>query len=270
MKNQNKFTEFVTKVTEVTDKNSPAILTGLGVLGLITTGILAYKAGAKAKDVIEEHKEDLKMVKKNDKEAKREVIKETIKDVAPIIAPPVLIGAATIACIIGSNTISAKRITVLSTAYTVAERSIKELQAKTEEVVGDKKVKDIHNAIIKDGVKKNPPDKEGKIYITGNGEVLCKDLYTNTVFKSNAQAIERAILDLSSECLGSYWVSLSDFYDALGIDISKMSDDLGWNNEDLVHGRLPISFTAVLTPDNEPCLGIDYMVYPRTDYRNLM
>lgn len=271
MKKTNKIMEFVNKAAQYTDKNSPTILTAMGVVGLITTGVLAFKAGSKAKDVIEEHKKDLKLVKRNDKEAKREVIKETIKDVAPIIAPPVLLGAATGACIIGANTISSKRIAMLTTAYTFTEKSLKEWKAKTEEVVGSKKVEDIKTAIAKEDLKNPSPMFSGeKIINTGKGDIVCRDLYTGKCFYTSTQALDSAILAISSDVVTDMWASIDDFYAELGVTECEINKNFGWNPEDLVRNKIPVSYKPLLTDDHQIYIALEYDVFLRQDYRDLM
>lgn len=68
------------------------------------------------------------------------------------------------------------------------------------------------------------------------------------------------------------YISLNDFYEA--IDSSQlpkipMGEDLGWNINDTINGKLPITLSALLTDDNKPCLCIDYDISVRDDFRNL-
>lgn len=47
--------DFLKKTTDVISKNSPAILTGIGAVGLVTTVVLAVKATPKAICLIQDH-----------------------------------------------------------------------------------------------------------------------------------------------------------------------------------------------------------------------
>ena len=114
MKNQ-KINEMLDTIREVTNKESPNILTGMALAGLVVTTIMAFRAAPKAKEIIEAHEKD---------ESKKEMIKEVI----PVVAPVAGMGMVTGACILGSNRIAAKRIALLSTAYTLTESAMKDYQ----------------------------------------------------------------------------------------------------------------------------------------------
>jgi hypothetical protein len=73
-----------------TDRNTPTILTTLGVIGLLQTGIMAYKAGPKGEAIVEAKKQDLRDCAPGDKEAKRAVYGELVKEMTPVVAPPVV------------------------------------------------------------------------------------------------------------------------------------------------------------------------------------
>lgn len=265
----NKVTKLCNQAVNFTKKNSPAILTGISIVGLFTTAYTSYKAGLKAYDILEDHKTDMALCHADDKEAKRSVRWETTKRLTPVLAPPIISSAVTAGCIFGSNQISTKRVAVLSTAYAASEKALKEWKFKTEELVGEKKAQKIKDAIIKDRLDEDPPGPNSKIIMTGSGDVLCKDLFTGRFFRSNAQAIGQAVNALSADCAQDMYVSLNDFYDFLDIPRIPMGDEFGWNADDMIRGQLPIGYSAQLTQDTQPCLCIDYNVMPRQDYRNL-
>ena len=129
-----KFNELVNKAIFEMKKNSPAILTGLGVTGVITTAVLAVRATPLALDKIAEEAErrayeDLPVMNTMD----------TIKVVWKDYAPAVVMGGATIACIIGANTVNSKRNAALVGLYSITDNKMREYQSKVLEVVGEKK-----------------------------------------------------------------------------------------------------------------------------------
>lgn len=263
------------KVRDFTDRNSPTILTSLGVLGLINTARLAYKAGIKANRVSKErmlqHIEDFKDYKElGDKYGQKAAVKNLAMESAAVYGPPVAMGVASAACIIGSNCISTKRIAAISAAYSLTEAALKDYKEKSLDVVGEKKVRQIKEAIAKDKVLKNPPPKDdNQILMTGTGDVLCYDAYSGRYYISNAAKIEKAINKLSAECLTDMYISLNEFWDEIGLPRLPMGNDYGWNIDDTFDGLLPISLTAILTDDQRPCLCVDYDVSPRFDFRKI-
>jgi hypothetical protein len=263
-----KLKETLNGLGEFGKKNSPAILTGLAIVGLVSTAVAAYKAAPEAEKILKQKKEDLKKVDPEDKAAKRTVVIEAAKELTPVMLPTIIMGGATAACIIGSNSISSKRIAVLSTAYTVSEKAVKDLNGKMQEMLGEKKTRAIKDAIVKDKVGETPKDGNSVI-ITGNGDVLCKDLYSGRFFQSNAQKLGQAINKLSHDVQTDMYVSLNDLYDEIGLPRIPMGDDFGWNVDDAPRGQLPIDLTAVLTDDGTPCLCLNYDSSLRDDFRRL-
>lgn len=260
--------EIWNNVVEFTDRNSPVILTGMGVGGVFATAYMAYKAGPKAHDILQKYHEDKKLIKEGDKETKKAVLQETVKELAPVLVPPILMGVATSACIIGGNRISTKRVAVLSAAYSIADSKLKDYQDRMLETLGEQKTQKVREAIAKKDLEEGYTAESQQIVI-GDGKVLCKDSHTRRYFQSSAEEIGSAINSLTADVLSDMYVSLNDFYDKLGLEPIPLGDDLGWNVDDAVGGKLPIYFTACLTPDNKPCLVVEYDIRLREDFRNL-
>lgn len=273
----NKVMDLLGKAEIFTKKNSPAILTSMAIVGVISTAYSAYKAGSRADKILEEYRKDMKYCKSNDKESKRAVMGETIKKMIPVVAPPIVMGSSTIACIVGSHSVSSRRIAALSAAYSLSESTVKNLNSKMEEVLGDKKARAVKDAIMKDKLKADT-EKDQKVLSETNfvmpadGTVLCKDLYSGRLFYSNAEKIKQAIAKCSYDIVSDMYISLNDLYEAIGspqLTRIPLGEDLGWNIDDTVNGKLPITLTALLTEDNKPCLCIDYDICVRDDFRNL-
>jgi hypothetical protein len=265
---------YVESFKNFTKRNSPTILTTLGVIGVAQTAYMSYKAGLKAKPIVDAKRQDLKDIAPSDKETKRIVYGEMVKEVAPIVIPPTIMGTMSCACIIGANRVSSKRIAAISAAYSLTETALKEYKDKTVELIGEKKAQNIREAIAKDKVRKNPPPKDvTNNYIeVGDGNVLCYDSYSGRYFHSNAQKINNAINKVSWDVRSDMYVSLNEFWDAINspeLPRTDMGDDFGWNVDDVSDGKLPISITAVLTPDEKPCLSVMYDIHLRDDFRNL-
>lgn len=267
MKQNQKLSTLLDTVEAFTSKNSPAILTGLAIVGVLATAAAAWKAAPKADQILKAKRKDLDDVRPNDKQAKRAVMSETIKELTPVVAPTIIMAGATTACIVGSNKASSRRIAALSAAYSISERAVADLNEKVQETLGTKKAQVIKEGITKDKLKATPAPKDNEIIVTGNGNVLCCDLYNGRYFYSNAQKIGLAINELSSNCASEMNVTLNEFYDLLDIPRKPVGDDLGWVADDLNKGVLPISYTAILTERGEPCLAVEYDARLVRDYK---
>lgn len=270
MKNK-KLESTINTIKELTSKNSPTILTGLAVAGLVATAILAYKAAPKMNKIIDDKKKDLETVKKDDHETKNKVIMEGVKEAAPVIAPVVIMGAATTACIIGSNRISTKRVATLSAAYTLAEKTCKDLNTKMTSVLGEKKTREIKDAIRTDNAKQQSFPTDDQYVLVGNGNVRCIDAFSERPFWSSAEKIERAVNKLSADLRTEMYVSLNDFYHELGLKPLKMGDEFGWYVDDTYNGSIPIEYTAMLDDNKNPVLYVDdtQVISLRNDRKHL-
>lgn len=276
MKN-NKIMDILGKAEFFTKKNSPAILSGLAIVGVIATAYSAYKAGPRADKILKEYRQDINDCHPKDKDAKRAVAGEAIKKMVPVIAPTIIMGGSTIACIFGSHSVSSRRIAALSAAYSLSEATVKNLNEKMEEMLGEKKARAVKDAIMKDKLHADS-EKDRRIMadsnfpIPGDGTVLCKDMPTGRMFYSSAEKIKQAISKCSYDIISDMYISLNEFWEAIGspqLEPTQIGNDLGWNIDDTIDGRLPICLTAILTDDNKPCLCVDYDISVRSDFRNL-
>lgn len=239
----------------VTD-NSPAILTAIGITGVVTTAYLTGTATFKAAEILRVEGEAAAYLKKPF------VLKEKVNLVWKEYIPAVATGAITIAAVVGANRIGTRRAAAMAAAYTLSEKAIAEYKDKVVEKIGEKKAAVIKEEVAQDRVTKNP--SEGRdIYVTGANESLCYEMYTDRYFKSSMEVLKKAQNDLNYRILNSDgYASLGDFYDLLGIPRTSIAEDLGWTSDKL----LELDFSATLSDKQEPCIAFDYRVEPIRKY----
>lgn len=246
-------------------KNSPAILLGIGISGMITTTILAVKATPKALKTFEHERDRREKESINsgnggaiDPLSNTDMIKLAWK----CYIPSLITGCASIACLIGASAVNSKRNAALATAYTISESALKEYKEKVVETIGDKKEKSIRDSIDKDKVVRNPA-KSGDIIITEKGNTLCLDSLSGRYFKSDIDKIKKSVNILNRQMLDEMYVSINDFYYELGLSNIKVGDDIGWNVSD---GLIDVTFSSQLNEDGTPCLVLNYSIQPRYGY----
>ena len=252
----------IQQIGEVLSKNSPTILTGCAVAGLIGTTIMAVRATPGAMRILM-CEENLRA-----KEGttipltKVEVIKLTWKG----YIPTVVMGGTTIACIVCAHSIGMKRNAALASLYSITEKTLKEYQGKVIETIGEKKEQKIQDDIAKDKILANPP-KSDEIILTGKGETLCYDSLSGRYFKSDIEKIRKAENELNKDLLADNFISLNEVYESLGLPRIGLGDELGWSLW-IDDGDSLVSFTysSQLTTDGIPCLVLKYAVVPRYDY----
>lgn len=205
--------------------NSPTILTTLGVVGVVSTAVLASKASIRAYQVVlnEEHleSEDSGVDKTWERGEKFELVWK-------LYIPAVTTGVFTCACIIGANRIGNRRAAAMASAFALSERAFDEYREQVVKQIGKVKEKKVREAVAEERIKRNPP-KEQEIVRTAGGDCLYQDAYSSRYFWSDAQSIQRAVNEINNEMLNQGYASLSDFYDKLGLSHTRESDNLGWN-----------------------------------------
>ena len=229
----------------VISKNSPTILTGLAVAGLLTTTILAVRATPKATELI---KADSR--KQHDGDPYAYTKKEAFLSSWTCYVPTAISGAITIACIISANHISLRRNAALASLYSVTEVALKEYQAKVIETIGRNKEQRVRDDIAGDKIKNNPVESS-EVIITDKGNVLCYDAYSGRYFRNDIEKIRRVTNELNHNLLTEMQTSLNDFYYEIGLPSIGVGYNLGW---DVEHGLIEPSFSAQLTANEEPCL----------------
>lgn len=266
-------TKYFKMVKQFAKKRSPEILTGIGIAGMITTTVLAVKATPKALQLIEEEKDRrtdkiLEGMSPNEDENCWQVVKlkpiEVVKVAWKPYIPAALLGASSVACLIGANSVHARRQAALYSAYKLSETAFTEYRDKVLETVGEETEKEVRDKVAKDKVEKNPASKT-EIYMTGKGESLFYDPISDRYFMSDLETIRKIINDLNYAMgYGSeMYVSLSQLYDELDLKHTSISDNIGWNIRD---GLIEPDFSAQMTDDGRPCIVLDWLKVPSHDF----
>jgi hypothetical protein len=245
-------------------KHSPEILIGIGITGMITTTVLAVKATPKALLLIEERKEELEV----DKLTPLETVKTTWK----CYIPAAITGVASAACVIGSNSVNAKRNAALATAYKLSETAFTEYREKVVDTIGEKKEKVVRDKISEEQIKNNPVSKT-EVIVTGKGKTLYFEPLSHRYFYCDVDKIGRAEVKLNKQMFSDPFnsgVSVNDFYAEIGLPCTDTGENIGWN---LTNNKLEIYTSAHKIEEDEseehegePCLVINYVNPPTYNY----
>jgi hypothetical protein len=240
-------------------ENSPTILTGLGVAGTVTTAYLTGRATVKAVRLIDQKEEQANLANQTDDIPFSNTTK--VRIVWKLYIPPVGAGATTVASIIMANKISSKRLAALAVASSISERALQEYKEKVLQKWGDKQERNVRDEIAQDRVTNNPVNPR-EVLVTGNGTVLCYDMHTGRYFESSVEDIKRAENKINYELIHSMSASASEFYDEIGLPPTTYTDQVGWNT----NNHLEILFSTTMSPDQRPCIAIDFAKPPIREY----
>lgn len=259
--NKNALTKYVKDVKNSLSKRSPEILIGVGITGMIATTVLAVRATPKAMRLIDKKKQEL------DVESLAPI--DTVKATWKCYIPAAVTGAASIACLIGSSSVNAKRNAALVTAYKLSETAFSDYREKVVETIGEKKERTVRDKVSEKQVKENPVNKTDVI-ITGKGQTLCFDPLSSRYFYSSLDKINKAVNKLNYDINTDPFdtgVTVNDFYSEIGLPGTSTGDGLGWN----VHtGLIEIYPSAQMVGEGEehegePCLVLNFTYPPQYD-----
>jgi Family of unknown function (DUF6353) len=239
--------------------NSPAILTGFSVAGVIGTAVLASKAAVVARDYI--NAEEI-AARTSTGDADYECNnRRKVELTWRFYIPAGLAGAATIATIVGAHRIGMRRQASLIGAYTLADSALREYKEQVLKVVSPQKAGQIEDEINKERLHRSSLG-DSQVYITGLGEQLCMDSLSGRYFNSDVESIRRAANDVNQQVLRDMYASQNDFYEGLGLAGTTLGAEMGWNIDNL----LDVHFSTLLAEDGRPCLVLGYVNLPKVGY----
>jgi hypothetical protein len=249
-------------------ENASSVLTAGGVVGTVATAVLSVRAGLKAAEKFHERQMEpfVRAVDDPDgpgvitieQEWDEVTTVEKIKMVWPHFVPPVAVGSLTIASIIGANVMSAKRAAALAAAYGMSQKHFDEYKAKVEEKLGLAKEQKIQDEVAQDRVNQTE-ERPNTVVIFGD-EVICYDQPTDRYFKGTMAMIHKAVNSTNQEIIQHGYASATYFYNELEMEGTTWTDDVGWSDP------FELDITQTLTPDQRPCIAIDFKRLPERDF----
>lgn len=250
----------VNKVGFKMKKYSPEILVATGIVGVISSAVLACKATLKVNDILEEHKDTVdtihSVLKANEDAAvKSYTIDDAKKDttivyvqtglkIAKLYAPSVILGALSITSILASNNILRKRNVALGAAYAALDQGFKDYRKRVVERFGEEVDRQLKYNIKQEKIEEKVVDPEtGKekkvkrtVDVTEGGELASpfarfyddgckgweKDPEMNLMFLRAEQNYANDRLKARG------YLFLNEVYERLGIPTTKLGQAVGW------------------------------------------
>lgn len=233
--------------------NSPVLLVGTAIAGVVATGVLAAKGGYKARGLVDEAE---------DHKGEELTPTEKVQLTWLCYAAPVLTGASSIASIAGVHTIHTKRHAALAGLYAVTTGKLDDYQEQAEKMLGAKKAQQMNNEIAQKRFDSDPEQFENsEVIITGTPEQLCKDDWSGRWFMGSMNSIEAAINDINRQLVEDGDASLNEFYQKIGLDDIPMGASYGWSGT-----KLEARFGSVNLPDGRTALTYWFHTNPQEGF----
>ena len=246
------------KVKFSVKKHSPEILIVAGVVGTVTSAVMACKATTKVSSILDESKKqidqihtatengEVKGVEYTQEDSKKDltiVYAQTGLKFVKLYAPSVILGALSLTAIITSNNILRKRNVALAAAYTAVDKSFKEYRGRVVERFGKELDRELRYNIKAKEIEEKVVDENGEektvkktVNVVGDPNQYsefarffddgctgwCKDAEHNLMFLKQQQAYANKILQREG------YLFLNEVYDLLGIPRTKAGQVVGW------------------------------------------
>lgn len=142
---RNALTSKVGKKLLLAQKHTPTILFAAGIIGVVATAVLASRATLKLDDILDEHEDQIDMIKGaspagySEQDRKQDLIVTYIRTsskVAKIYAPAVIVGLASIAALTGSHVVLNRRNVALTAAYAAVDKAFRQYRDRVLEEYG--------------------------------------------------------------------------------------------------------------------------------------
>lgn len=250
----NKATRLYNKTNIKIKKYSPEIFLGLGIIGIVTSAVVACKETLKINDILNEKKKSIEKVHKcledkdisyNEYDSKKDltiIYTQTGIKLAKLYALPISLGTISILSIIQGHNILRKRNIAIAAAYKIVDKSFKDYRKNVIDRFGENIDKELRYNLKSEEVEIETTDEKGNIkkemkemtIIDGNkvsefarffdeySDNWEKDAEYNLMFLRRQQ-------DYANELLKSRGhVFLNEVYDMLGLKRSKAGQVVGW------------------------------------------
>lgn len=247
--------DFGNKTGRYLSKNSPAILMGLSVAGVLTTAYLTHKAAQKSiVDILADPAVDL-------------TAKEKIELTWKYYIPPALSCGATLAFIIAGNSVHSRRQAALITAVTLGETAFSEYKDKMVETLGKGKERKAQDEIIQRKVTEAEKSGkfEGLIIHPDTQEQYVYDTYSGRTLVSTVEKLNKAANEVARECINNDYASLNLFYSKIGLPDIPVGDEVGWNNSH----SCEIDLSNAIVLDGKGLIAINYVNKPKVGFDSL-
>ena len=243
-------------------KKSPEILVAVGVVGVVVSTVMACKATTKAGKIAEETSNDLDDIhaaeetgvtkagetytKDDARSDLAQVYIHTGVQYAKLYAPAVVMGAASITCILTSHRILRKRNVALAAAYATLDKSFKDYRGRVIERFGEQVEKELRYNIKAKEIETTVVDEKGKekkvketVDVAAEGWDPSKYSQYARIFDESHPAYMKdaeqnkyyllALQAQANDRLKSRGhLFLNEVYEMLGFELTKAGTVVGW------------------------------------------
>lgn len=243
---KNAVTSKVGRQILIGQKHSPTLFFAGGVVGVVTTTVLACRATLKLEEVLEEA-ENLReqantLEHKDYSEADRKqdharITIRTAGKVTKLYAPAIAVGVVSIAALTGSHVVLSKRNAGLVAAYSALDKGFSEYRERVRDELGDNKDQEFrHGVETKSNIIDSEDGKETveqKVVPKGLPSVYARFFDDTSTSWSREAEYNRYFLSCQQNYANDLLrarghIFLNEVYDMLGLPRNKAGAVVGW------------------------------------------
>lgn len=237
-------------------KYSPEILVGVGIVGVVTSGVMACKATTKIDEVLEETEVNLEKTRDyveehgySEKYTEDDHKKDTTifyargaMELVKLYAPSVTLGVVSITAILAGHNVLRKRNLALASAYAIVDKGFKDYRSRVIERFGEEldkelkynvKAKEIEETVVDDKGKEKTVKKTVNVanpdsisdyarFFDDGCTGWTKDPEFNLMFLKDQQRYANDLLRTKGHLF------LNEVYDMLGMPRTQAGQVVGW------------------------------------------
>lgn len=239
-------------------KHSPEILVAAGIVGTITSTVMACKATTKAGDIVDDHHEKMEQINQvalmakedetvdyTEQDLKKDttiVYTQTAVQFIKLYAPSVILGAVSIGSILYSHKILTKRNAALAAAYATIDKGFKEYRGRVIERFGKELDHELKYNIKAKEFEEVVIDEKGKEKV----EKKTVNVADPNQFSDYARFFDESCIAFTKTPEDNLWflkqrqgeanrrlqhdgyLFLNDVYEMLGLPKTKAGQVVGW------------------------------------------
>lgn len=246
-------------------KHSPEILSIVGTAGVVVSAVMIGKASTKINPILEETKAhagrinegvekgevksmvngEVKLVPYSEEDGKKDLLiiySQTGLKLAKLYAPAVIVGAASLGCLLGANNILRKRNVALTAAYATAHQGLEEYRSRVVERFGKELDRELMYNIKAKEIEETVVNEDGTEQVVTK-TVDAADPNFNSIYarfydeyctgwtrsaEDNLRFLKMQQAFANKKLQAQGYLYLNDVYEMLGIPKTKAGHVVGW------------------------------------------
>lgn len=234
-------------------KNSPLILTCMGIFGTFSTVYTAHQDTLKAEHV--------------KKQTHPSNWKEEIQDTWKCYIPTAISATGTIGCIIGSHHCSTKQREALASAYLLSQTTLKEYQRRVIDQIGKNKERTLREEVVKSVAETKAPaagflSQLTDAIDTGHGKTLFYDVPGERYFYSDVNYMDHQKNLMNTEVRTEMYYDWNEINYRWGLPFKKFGNQMIFT----VDEPLEVRYTPKMMDNGQVVILVDYNLIPLSEY----